>query len=59
MEKHDTNRKIDVEKIHEILFDGCDMKEPISLGSFSGQLNEVPEEDVLFKSLFIVINSIS
>lgn len=46
---YDTNRKIDIEKIHEILFDGCDMsdmEEPISSGSLSDQLNKFQKKIV-------------
>lgn len=51
METYDINRDIDVEKIHEILFDGCDirnMEGPFSLASHPGPPNmdsKVPEED--------------
>lgn len=50
METYDINCDIDVEKIHEILFDGCDMsdmEEPVSLASHPGPPNmdnEVSEE---------------
>lgn len=46
-----TNRDIDVEKIHEIIFDCCDisnMEEPVSLASHRSPPNmdtKVPKED--------------